>query len=312
MAKKKKEKTAQQVKPLKGQELAYRKQLNQLGRALIKAIKEELLPYLKTQQNTYVIDGKEAFQKSIFIGIQDTFNCISGIRKQLISKCLNDSRINFKKDLIYDSLGGDLELIFSRLTQQFTGTLVASFANTTSEEMVKKTTIINKKKFDAAIQKATGVDLGAIVQTEGLDDFISLSVNKNVSLIKSLPEEYLKQVETIVNNGVVSGARFNTIAKEIQAGANKKLAGRIKTIAMNEIQTINSQINLRRSDSLGLKEGFYRTSKDEKVRESHKELNGKRYFLKKGAWSKLAQKFIQPGITDINCRCGYSPIIEVT
>ena len=71
---------------------------------------------------------------------------------------------------------------------------------------------------------------------------------------------------------------------------------------MNEVQTINSQITLRRSQSLGITEGIFRTSEDEKVRTCHDELNGVKYLLKKGAWSKTCQKFIQPGITDINCR----------
>ena len=137
-----------------------------------------------------------------------------------------------------------------------------------------------------------------------MEDLFTLSKNKNKILITSLPEEYLKQVETIVNNGVVSGARYRTIEKEIisKTGANSKLAGRIKTIAMNEVQTINSQITLRRSESLGIKKGIFRTSKDERVRACHKELDGIEFVIAKGAWSKTCQKFIQPGITDINCR----------
>lgn len=214
---------------------------------------------------------------------------------------------------IADGIGDQLGLIFKKLTARFTGTATFSFAKSTAEQFVNKVGISNKKKFDRTVQRATGVDLGAIITSEGLEDFVTLSVNKNVGLIKSLPEEYLKQVETIVNNGVVSGARFSTIKKEIisKTGANAKLAGRIKTIAMNEIQTINAQMTLRRSETLGIKEGLYRTSEDERVRQCHKELNGVRYDLSKGAWSKTCQKFIQPGITDINCRCSYSSIINI-
>lgn len=259
MAKKKnKIKIGAPVKSQKGIEIQYRKQLNKLGKALILAIKTEVLPYLKTQQSNYVVDG----------------------------------------------IGDQLGVIFRRLNGTFTGTATAGFAQVTASQMVQKVGEANKNKFDRTIARATGVDLGNIITAEGLEDFIALSVNKNVSLISSLPEEYLKQVETIVNNGVVSGARFSTIEKEIisKTGVNKKLANRIKTIAKNEIQTINSQITLRRSDSLGITEGIFRTSKDERVRKSHKELDGVRFKLKKGAWSKTAQKFIQPGITDIGCR----------
>ena len=222
-----------------------------MGRALIKAVREEVMPILKADQS-YTIDG---------IGLQ-------------------------------------LSQIFRRLNTQFSVNIVLGFAQQTAEQAVAKTAESNKSRFDKTVHAATGVDLGSIVATEGLEDFMELSISKNVSLIKSLPQEYLRQVEVIVNNRVTSGARFSTISKEImgtQKSANKKLANRIKTIARNEIQTINSQITLRRSDSLGIKMGIFRTSQDERVRPCHAELNGKEYELAKGAWSKSCGRFIQPG-----------------
>lgn len=212
-----------------------------------------------------------------------------------------------------DGIGDQLSLIFSRLNKTFSGTIVMGFAETLSGQMVGKTVNSNKDRFDKSVERATGVDIGSVIEAEGLDDFVKISINKNVGLITNLSEDYLKQIETIVNNGVASGARYSTIAKEIVGikGANSKLGNRIKTIARNEIQTINSQVTLRRSEKLGITKGIYRTSEDERVRKCHVELNGMEYDLKKGAWSKTCQKFIQPGITDINCRCSYSPIIEV-
>jgi len=207
-----------------------------------------------------------------------------------------------------------LDNIFRRLNLQFAGTVVAGFAKNTASQMVEKVGKNNKRRFDKTVEKVTGVNLGGVVVSEGLSDFVELSINKNVSLIKSLPEEYLKSVETIVNNGVVNGTRYSEIAKQINAkvgSANSKLAGRIKTIARNEVQTINSQISLRRNQALGIKKGIYVTSDDERVRPCHAELDGKEYDLSKGAWSTKCQKFIQPGITDINCRCSFKPVIEV-
>lgn len=259
---------ASPVKSLRGLERRYTIELNKLGKAMVSAVKLEVLKYLKANQESYIIDG----------------------------------------------IGDQLGVIFRRLNAQFTGTITAGFAQSTASQMVERTAAANKSKFDRSVRSATGVDIGSVVTAEGLEDFVALSVNKNVSLIKSLPEEYLKQVETIVNNGVVSGARYSTIEKEISGrvgSAASKLAGRIKTIARNEIQTINSQITLRRSEALGITRGIFRTSEDERVRPCHSELNGVEYDLKKGAWSKTCRKFIQPGITDINCRCSYSPIIEV-
>lgn len=264
-----KTRTASPVKSQKGLERKYRRELNKLGRALIKSVNTELLPFLKAEQSTYVSDG----------------------------------------------ISASLALIFEKLNSRFSGTAIAGFSQNVASTMVNTVGISNKNKFDKTVKAATGVDLGAVVTTEGLNEFVDLSINKNVSLIKSLPEEYLKQVEVIVNNGVTSGTRFSTIAKEISGAvgsANSKLAGRIKTIAMNEVQTINAQITKRRTEALGVTDGIWRTSEDEKVRKCHDVRNGKKFSLNKGLFSSCDGKFLFPGITDINCRCSFSPIIEVT
>jgi SPP1 gp7 family putative phage head morphogenesis protein len=252
----------------KGLEVQYRKELNKLGRALIRAVNTQLLPYLKSSQQEYVID----------------------------------------------QVGGELSRIFASLNAQFTGGFTAAFATTTANQAVDKLDLQNRDKFNDSIASITGIDLGSIIQVEGLEDILQLSKKDNEILIKSLPQEYLKDVEIIVNKGITRGATYSTIAKEITAkvgSANSKLAGRIKTIARNEMQTINSKLNLRRSESLGITKGVYRTSEDERVRKCHEEINGVIYELAEGAWSPTCQKYIQPGITDINCRCRYSPIIEV-
>lgn len=265
MPKKTKKLTA--VKATKGQEMEYRKELNKLGRELIKAINNEVLPFLKSNEEEYVLDG---------------------ISRQLSS-------------------------IFRKLNERFTGNIVASFSKSTASKIINKLSLTNRERFNKSLANATGVDLGNILSEGDLDEFVNSSIEKNVSLIKTLPEEYLKQVEVIVRNGLTNGDRYSTIAKQIQSrvgSANSKLSNRIKTIATNEMQTINAQLTLRRSSKLGITKGIYRTVEDERVRPCHKELNGVIYELNKGAWSKTCQKYIQPGITDINCRCTYSPIFE--
>jgi len=320
MAKKTKQKIAAPVKSQKGIEIRYRKQLNKLGKALIVAVRAEVLEYLKANQASYVLDKITAIvaDKELRF-ISDNFNLDGEYELwneyvEFTDGLLKDSREKIKQFHIKDGIGDQLSVIFNRLNGRFTGIATASFAESAASQVVEKISSANKNKFDRTVARATGVDLGGIVQTEGLEDLLTLSKKKNKILITSLPEEYLKQVETIVNNGVVSGARYSTIQKEIisKTGANSKLANRIKVIARNEVQTINSQITLRRSESLGITEGIFRTSEDERVRPCHDELNGDKYDLKKGAWSKTCQKFIIPGVTDINCRCTFSPVISIS
>ena len=231
---------------------------------------------------------------------------IKEVKEQLIP-VLKAYENTYTQDGIADQLG----VVFRRLNSIFTGNITIGFAQSTANNVVTRLEKYNKSKFDAAVNRATGVDLSSVISSSGLDDFVKTSINKNVSLIKSLPEEYFKTIETIVLNGVMNGERYSTIAKQISEQTNKKLTSRIKTIARNEVSTINAQINKRRSEALGIKKAIFRTSEDERVRKCHKELDGVEFELSKGAWSKTCQKYIIPGITDINCRCSYSPIIEI-
>lgn len=233
---------------------------------------------------------------------------LAEIRKELLPYLKNNEQ-TYRSD----SLGDDIGKIFNGFSAKFTGSLSGSLAESIANKFVAKVDLWNKKKFNKSIERASGVDLGNIVATEGLSDFLSLSSQKNASLIKSLPEKFFSDIEVIVNNGLVNGTKYNEIAKQIMSktGASGKLASRIKTIARNETQTLNAQLTVRRSKSLGIKRGVYITAGDVSVRACHKELNGVEFDLNKGAWSKICQKYIIPGVTDINCRCSYSPIIEV-
>lgn len=257
---------ANPVRPQKTIENSYRVKLNQLGRVLIKAVRDRVLTYLKMNESNYVID----------------------------------------------STGDDLSRIFNELNSLFTGVITAGFADEAATSMVNTIEKTQKRQFNESIERAVGVDLGGIIQVEGLQDFLNISISNNVSLIKSIPTQYFQQIENLVKKGVISGHRYSTIEEQIisKTGINSKLANRIKLIAADQVQTITSQLNVRRSQALGITEGIYRTSEDKKVRVCHKKLNSIRYELSKGAWSKICQKWIQPGITDIRCRCAYSPVIE--
>lgn len=307
----KKQKILPPVKSLKPLEKKYQRELRKLGVAMAKSVRTDLLSYLKAQQEQYVIDGPIKAMDSVVL---QALTDLSGDYDYLIPKLLKDSQDALANSRLADSIGTELNGILRRLKYQYTGLAVESFAQNTATMVVSKTETANKKRFDRVFAFTEGVNISEIVAQEGLADFIELSVSKNVNLITSLSEEYFKQIETIANNGVINGTRYSEIEKQITAkvgSANSKLAGRIKTIARNEVSTMNSQLTLRRSENIGIKKGVYMTAEDDMVRECHEELDGQEYVLSKGAWSKKCGKFIQPGITDINCRCTYRPVIKV-
>lgn len=220
-----------------------------------------------------------------------------------------------KREFQSDGIGLDVNQVLASLKQKWgsQGGFVNS-AKGIGLAMVNRVNASNRGAFVRNLQGAVGVDINAILREEELRDFVESQVSKNVSIIENLPVNYLNQIEILVNNGVSQGLRFEEIAKQITAktgSANAKLLNRIKTIARNEVANINSQLNKRRSETLGIKKFIWQTAMDERVRgnpgglypnarPSHYHLNGKEFTWRKGA--KTSAGSVWPG-SQINCRC---------
>lgn len=242
--------------------------------------------------------------------------------KQL-NKLTTSMREDIRKELIpllkalenqyaTDGYADQVSQLVRRLTLKYTN-LTDIFSKTIAEAMVKSVSGKNEKAFNKLVNKAVGIDLTSILSDEGLNDFLEAQVNKNITLIKSIPGEYFKSIETVVMNGTSNGLRWEAIAREIGgikdiSSVNGKLQNRIKLIARNETSNINASINKRRQEQLNIKEFKWITSKDERVRSSHAKLDGKIFD-----WDN-------PPIVDgvkttpgrpINCRCIAIPVIQL-
>lgn len=211
-----------------------------------------------------------------------------------------------------DGYADDLVVVFERLRNKFFN--ITSFANSTASEMVSNTDKKNKDKLYRSVNNAIGIDFNQVIAEEGLEDFTKSQIQKNATLIKSIPEDFFKEIETIVYNGVSEGKSYKNITKQITGIKNinstfGKLEKRIKLIARNETSTINSQITKKRYENLGIKRAIWRTSLDERTRPCHRAREGKEYDLAVGLYSSCDGKTLQVGI-EINCRCYSEGIIE--
>jgi len=211
-----------------------------------------------------------------------------------------------------DGYADALTQLLVRLSTKYKS-LTDIFAKMTAEKMVGSVAAKNRNAFNKLVKEAVGVDMESIIVDEGLNDFLEAQVNKNVSLIKSISDEYFKAIETTVMNGTANGMRWEQIAREIGgikhiSSVNGKLQNRIKLIARNETSNINASINKRRQEELGVEKFKWVTADDERVRDSHAKLDGKIF-----EWDN-------PPIVDgvpttpgrpINCRCVAVAVIEV-
>lgn len=205
---------------------------------------------------------------------------------------------------------GFTSIVTSTLSELKNKIDVSLFARTLVNEKVRTAVNEHSQRFYGNIKRFTKIDFRMMAHEEDLEEFIQTKVASNISLIEDIPKQYYQEIERLVYDGVANGERYQDIADKILS-KTKGLDTRAIRIATNEMQTLLSQVNLKRTTKLGITHGIYRTSEDKAVRPWHKELNGLTYELEKGAYSKIKKRYIQPGITDINCRCSYSPIINI-
>lgn len=131
---------------------------------------------------------------------------------------------------------------------------------------------------------------------------------ENVGLIKSIPQEYLKDVQTKVWESVKVGADMGTLAKGLREtyGVSTRRAALIARDQNNKAKAV---IENTRRQQLGIKKAIWQHSSGGKVpRPTHVSMNGKAFDLTKGSYDRDEKKWVWPGQL-INCRCTSRAII---
>lgn len=152
-----------------------------------------------------------------------------------------------------------------------------------------------------SILKKAGISV-KFTMTPAQRDIIKATVNANVSLIKSIPQQYLTQVEGIVMRSVQTGRDLGQLSKDLQKrlGVTKSRAA---LISRDQNNKATSALQRARQQEIGITEAVWMHSHAGKEpRPTHLANNGKRYKIAEGWYDPAEKKNIWPGEL-INCRC---------
>jgi hypothetical protein len=168
---------------------------------------------------------------------------------------------------------------------------------------VAETYLVNAFRGSDTAMRMALKDAGWTVKftmTPAMRDAFDASLAENVGLIKSIPAEYLQQVEGIVMRSYTVGRDLQTMVKELKA-LYPKAQNRAVLIARDQSNKSSAIVARTRQLELGLKEAIWLHSHAGKVpRPTHVAMNGKRYLIADGMWDSAIGKWIQPG-EEINC-----------
>lgn len=146
--------------------------------------------------------------------------------------------------------------------------------------------------------------------TPAVRDALTASMQENVGLIRSIPREYLQQVEGAVMRSYTAGRDLHSMVKELQK-IYPKVGDRAALIARDQCNKANAVANRARTLQLGLKQGMWMHSGAGKhPRPSHVKAGKEKliFDIVKGAY--IEGEWIFPG-QKIRCRCTWRVVLPI-
>jgi SPP1 gp7 family putative phage head morphogenesis protein len=161
-----------------------------------------------------------------------------------------------------------------------------------------------------AILKEAGISV-EFQMSKPMKDAFEATVFENVSLIKSVGEQYHRQIEGTVMRSVTAGRDLSILAKDLEHtyGVTKKRAALISRDQNNKATAVMTRA---RQEEVGITKAVWLHSHGGKTpRKTHWANNGKPYDPAKGWFDPdpKVRKYIWPG-TEINCRCVSRSVVK--
>lgn len=176
------------------------------------------------------------------------------------------------KRIVNDGLFSDFKTAFSK-TANTVKAKVSGIASALAQTVVSKQGQQSDNQLSAMILSKTGIDFSGLMSDSVLKEAVDEAVAANISLINSIPQQYLDRVEQAVMASLQAGTLNATLADDLLKieGVTKN---RAKLIARDQLGKINSRLSQIRQQSLGITHYFWSTSHDERVRDRHRRWDG--------------------------------------
>lgn len=215
------------------------------------------------------------------------------------------------------SISSMARIIMNKVAKKYTD-LFRSLSKPWAERMVDDMAKQSKSSLHSSLEKLSG---GLSIKTDLISgeiaDIMKASVSENVDLIRSIPEEYLKNVKGAVMRSIAQpeSGGISSLQAQIHKmldNRNRQVLNRAKNIALDQTRKAYNNINAGRMRSVGVEKFIWRHSGGgQNPRSLHRDkLNGNIYSL--NDLPVIDERTGERGIPSQlpNCKCVMEPIIE--
>lgn len=148
--------------------------------------------------------------------------------------------------------------------------------------------------------------------TPAMMDVREAVVAENVALIKSIPEQYFTQVESMVMRSISKGGDLKTLTDDLQQQFGERhgiTRRRAENIARDQVRKSTTDLSRARQKAAGITRGIWlHSGGGNEPRPKHKKANGQEFDLDKGLPIGDNNEYVLPG-DEISCGCSWKPVI---
>lgn len=210
-----------------------------------------------------------------------------------------------------DTLEGDKERLRAKareLAKRFARDITPNKLKPLAAQVAHRTATFQKAQLQAQIKDVLSV--APFIRDEGLTAAAARFTTENIALIKSVPQRYLQEIESMVIGNVQEGTRATTIAQQIEERYGVAESNALR-IANDQVGKFYGELNRSRQTELGIRGYVWTGAKDTRERPNHKALEGQAF-----TWSEAPEgggtdddEAGHPG-SGINCRCQALPDVQ--
>lgn len=236
-----------------------------------------------------------------------------------IENALPELKDSYKKNRDIDIKDGiradsftDLMLKINEIFSRIKSSVIKKVLGFGLEKKLRDVATINRKMTTKEWRKAIKSTLGVDIREDYyLGDFYKEQIEEwikdNIDLISTIPNDSLDKMRELVYSGYMTGKTTTRILKEIQRAYKVNLK-HAKLIARDQTAKLNGQIQRHQQIDAGITEYIWCTCGDERVRASHKALDGKKFSWDNPPLNSDGRA-CHPG-EDYQCRCIGRPVFN--